>query len=106
MLTGWRDPRAAAPVIAELGGTFLFFFVGIGSIGALQFVNGGNPVDPAAALVVVAFAHGLALAVLVSVVLAPIVGRSAWLSRQVVSAAIIAFFWVSGVVLQYVTTIR
>ena len=68
MLSGWRDPRAAAPILAELGGTFLFFFVGIGSIGALQFVNGGNPLDPAAALIVVALAHGLALAVLVSAV--------------------------------------
>src|SRR6476469_8073615 len=53
-------------IIAEMAGTFMFFFIGIGSIGALQFVNGNNPVDPAAALVVVALAHGLALAVLVS----------------------------------------
>src|SRR5262245_61443171 len=66
MLAGWRDSRAVAPILAEVGGTFLFFFVGIGSIGALQAVNGNNPVDPAAALVVVALAHGLALAVLVS----------------------------------------
>ena len=29
-------------VIAEMVGTFLFFFVGIGAIGALQFVNSGN----------------------------------------------------------------
>jgi len=53
-------------VIAEMVGTFLFFFVGIGAIGALSFANGNNPVDPAASLVVVALAHGLALAVLVS----------------------------------------
>src|SRR3954447_19598745 len=53
-------------VLAELVGTFLFFFVGIGAIGALAFANGGNAVDPAASLVVVALAHGLALAVLVS----------------------------------------
>lgn len=53
-------------ILAEIIGTFLFFFVGIGAIGALQFVNAGNPVDPASALVVVALAHGLALAVLVS----------------------------------------
>ncbi len=30
-------------VIAEMVGTFLFFFVGIGAIGAMQFVNAGNP---------------------------------------------------------------
>jgi MIP family channel proteins len=53
-------------VLAEMVGTFLFFFVGIGAIGALTFVNGSNPVDPAASLVVVALAHGIALAVLVS----------------------------------------
>src|SRR6187200_640136 len=53
-------------ILAEIIGTFLFFFVGIGAIGTLNFVNAGNPVDPAAALVVAALAHGLALAVLVS----------------------------------------
>src|SRR5689334_14713637 len=53
-------------VIAEMTGTFLFFFVGIGAIGALSFVYGGQLVDPAASLVVVALAHGVALAVLVS----------------------------------------
>ncbi len=90
MLTGWRDPRAAAPVIAELGGTFLFFFVGIGSIGALQFVNGSNPIDPAAALVVAALAHGLALAVLVSALGAvsgahfnPAVTFAVWVAGQI-----------------------
>jgi aquaporin Z len=53
-------------VLAEIVGTFLFFFVGIGSIGALAFANGGNPVDPVSSLIVVALAHGLALVVLVS----------------------------------------
>ena len=66
MFTGWRDPKAAVPVLAELGGTFLFFFVGIGAIGALQFTNGGAPVDPAAGLIVAALAHGVVLAVLIS----------------------------------------
>jgi len=54
------------PIVAEIVGTFLFFFVGIGAVGALQFVNAGKPVDPAAALVVAALSSGLALAVLVS----------------------------------------
>lgn len=45
-------------------------------------------------------------AVMVSVLLVPIVVRSAWLSRRPESAGIIAALWVSGVVLQYVTTIR
>jgi aquaporin Z len=60
-------------VIAEILGTFLFFFVGIGSIGALQFVNAGQSVDPASALIVAALAHGVALAVLVSA-LGPVSG--------------------------------
>lgn len=66
MLRVWRDRHSVAPVVAEMVGTFLFFFVGIGSIGALQFVNGDKPIDPAAALVVAALAHGLVVAVLVS----------------------------------------
>jgi aquaporin TIP len=60
-------------VIAEILGTFLFFFVGIGAIGAMQFVNAGIPVDPASALIVAALAHGVALAVLVSA-LGPVSG--------------------------------
>src|SRR4026208_463465 len=46
--------RTGAAVVAEAVGTFLFFFVGIGAV-----VAGAD-------LVGVAFAHGLALAVLVS----------------------------------------
>ena len=77
-------------IIAEMAGTFMFFFIGIGSIGALQFVNGNNPVDPAAALVVVALAHGLALAVLVSALGAvsgahfnPAVTFAVWVAGQI-----------------------
>jgi MIP family channel proteins len=44
-----------------MAGTFLFFFVGIGAAVAL-----GSAVDPAAGLIVVALAHGIVLAVLVS----------------------------------------
>jgi aquaporin Z len=61
MFSGWTDRRAVAPIVAELAGTFLFFFVGIGAAVGL-----GSAVDPAAGLVVVALAHGLVLAVLVS----------------------------------------
>ena len=47
---------------AEAVGTFLFFFVGAGSVLALN----GNGSDPNASLLVVAAAHGLALAVVAS----------------------------------------
>ena len=77
-------------VLAEMGGTFLFFFVGIGSIGALTFVNAGHPVDPAAALVVVALAHGSVLAVLGSALGAvsgahfnPAVTFAVWVAGQI-----------------------
>jgi MIP family channel proteins len=58
-----RDRNAPA-LIAEAIGTFLFFFVGMGSVvlGDYLVANGGtNP-----GLLAVALAHGLALAVLVS----------------------------------------
>jgi len=52
--------RGSAPaLVAEAIGTFLFFFI---AAGAALVVTG----DPAAALLVVAFAHGVVLAVLVS----------------------------------------
>ncbi len=83
MRSGWNA------VIAEMAGTFLFFFVGIGAIGALAFVNGNNPVDPASALVVTALAHGVTLAVLVSALGAvsgahfnPAVTFAIWVSGQ------------------------
>lgn len=61
MFSGWTDRRAVAPIVAELAGTFLFFFVGIGAVAAL---TGGS--DPASTLLLVALAHGLVLAVLAS----------------------------------------
>ena len=58
-----RD-RTAAALIAEAVGTFLFFFVGAGSVvlGDYLAANGGT----GPGLLGVALAHGLALAVLVS----------------------------------------
>jgi MIP family channel proteins len=52
--------RLGAALVAEAVGTFLFFFVGAGSV-ALTATEGGGP-----GLVGVALAHGLALAVMVS----------------------------------------
>ena len=53
--------RGGAPAyVAEAVGTFLFFFI---AAGAVLVVTGG---DPAATLLVVALAHGVVLAVLVS----------------------------------------
>ncbi len=65
-----RDRNAPA-LVAEAVGTFLFFFVGMGSVvlGTYQVANGGT--DPG--LLSVALAHGLALAVLVSA-LGPVSG--------------------------------
>ncbi len=63
--------RAAPALIAEAIGTFLFFFVGAGAVvlGDYAAANGGS----GPGLLGVAFAHGLALAVLVSA-LGPISG--------------------------------
>jgi MIP family channel proteins len=58
-----RD-RAVAALIAEATGTFLFFFVGAGSVVLGDYVAGNGGTGPG--LLGVAFAHGLALAVLVS----------------------------------------
>lgn len=60
-----RSPWNA--VIAEMVGTFLFFFIGIGAVASLdRAVAGGATIDGAAGLIVVALAHGLVLAVVVS----------------------------------------
>jgi glycerol uptake facilitator-like aquaporin len=61
-------PRLTSVLIAELVGTFLFFFVGAGAV-----VLGAHSGDAGGGLVGVALAHGLALAVLVSA-LGPISG--------------------------------
>ena len=62
-------PRLTAVLVAEAIGTFLFVFIGAGSVVLGSHVNGGD----AGGLVGVAFAHGLALAVLISA-LGPISG--------------------------------
>ena len=54
-------PRLASVLVAEAIGTFLFFFVGIGAV-----VLGSFTGDTSGGLIGVAFAHGLALAVMVS----------------------------------------
>ena len=65
-----RD-RAVAALIAEATGTFLFFFVGAGSIVLGDYMAGNGGSGPG--LLGVALAHGLALAVLVSA-LGPVSG--------------------------------
>jgi len=56
--------RAAAALVAEAVGTFLFFFVGAGSIVLGDYLAASGGTGPG--LLGVALAHGLALAVLVS----------------------------------------
>jgi MIP family channel proteins len=65
-----RD-RAVAALIAEATGTFLFFFVGAGSVVLGDYMAGNGGSGPG--LLGVALAHGLALAVLVSA-LGPVSG--------------------------------
>jgi len=80
-----RSPWNA--LIAEIAGTFMFFFVGIGAVATLDRVGG---VDSAAGLVVVALAHGVVLAVMVSALGAvsgahfnPAVTFGVWLAGQI-----------------------
>ena len=56
--------RSAPALIAEAIGTFLFFFVGAGSVVLGDYLAAGGGSGPG--LLGVALAHGLALAVLVS----------------------------------------
>lgn len=84
-----RNPWNA--IIAEMAGTFLFFFVGIGAVGSIsRAVSGGAAIDGAAALVVIALAHGVTLAVIVSALGAvsgghvnPAVTFGVWVSGQI-----------------------
>ena len=58
------DRRTGTPLLAEAIGTFLFFFVGAGSVVIGDYVTLAGETSPG--LVGVALAHGLALTVLVS----------------------------------------
>jgi aquaporin Z len=92
MFSGWTDRRAVAPIVAELAGTFLFIFVGMGAVASLDRATGlsslaSGGIDPAAGLIVVALAHGVVLAVMVSALGAisgahfnPAVTFAVWLS--------------------------
>ncbi len=92
MFSGWNDRRAVAPIVAELLGTFLFFFVGMGAVASLDRAAGsGATLDGAAGLMVVALAHGVVLAVLVSALGAisgghfnPAVTFGVWLAGKLV----------------------
>jgi aquaporin TIP len=80
------------PIVAEIVGTFLFFFIGMGAIASISrhaVLSGGSP-DSSANLIIVALAHGLALAVLVSALGAvsgahfnPAVTFGVWIAGQI-----------------------
>ena len=83
-----RSPWNA--LIAEIAGTFMFFFVGMGAVATLDRAAAGGAVDGAAGLLVVALAHGVVLAVLVSALGAvsgahfnPAVTVGVWLAGQI-----------------------
>jgi aquaporin Z len=92
-----RNPWNA--VIAEMTGTFLFFFVGIGAAGSLsRMAASGVDIDLAASLIVIALAHGIVLAVLVSALGAvsgahfnPAVTVGMWLAGQIPSRRAVSY---------------
>src|SRR6266498_2268975 len=80
--------RAVAALVAEAFGTFLFFFVGAGSVVLGDYLASNGGTGPG--LLGVAFAHGLALAVVVSSLGAvsgghfnPAVTLAAWIMGKV-----------------------
>lgn len=91
MLSGWTDRQGVASIVAEMLGTFLFFFVGMGAAGVLgRAASSAAGLDPAASLLVVALAHGVVLAVLVSALGAvsgahfnPAVTFGVWIAGQI-----------------------
>jgi MIP family channel proteins len=80
-------------ILAEAAGTFLFFFVGIGAVLSLA----GNA-DPSASLIIVALAHGVVLAVLVSALAAvsgahfnPAVTVGVWIAGHIPGQRALAY---------------
>jgi MIP family channel proteins len=89
MRSGWNA------LVAEIAGTFMFFFVGIGAVASL---DRAGSVDGAAALIVVALAHGVVLAVMVSSLGAvsgahfnPAVTFGVWLAGQMPGRRALAY---------------
>lgn len=96
------DREAWRALVAEVVGTFLFLFVGAGSIlaGAGVISGGGSAPD----LVAVAFAHGLALAVLVSALGAisgahfnPAVTFGVWLVGRIPTVRALWYVWAQAI---------
>lgn len=59
-------PKTWRAVFAEFIATLLFVFVGVGTVVVVTGVIGANPGSDVAALTAIAFAHGLAIALLVA----------------------------------------
>jgi aquaporin Z len=96
------DREAWRALVAEAVGTFLFFFVGAGSILATAGVLSGGGGSPD--LVAVAFAHGLVLAVLVSSFGAisgghfnPAVTLGVWLVGRIPTVRALWYVWAQAV---------
>jgi MIP family channel proteins len=85
--------RSWPALVAELVGTFLFFFVGAGSVVLTTYAGAGSP-----GLLGVALAHGLVLAVLVSALgfvsgahFNPAVTFGVWISGRIESGLAVAY---------------
>jgi aquaporin TIP len=96
------DREAWPALVAEVVGTFLFFFVGAGSVLATAGVLSGGDGSPD--LVAVAFAHGLVLAVLVSAFGAisgghfnPAVTFGVWLAGRIPTVRGLWYVWAQAV---------
>jgi len=90
------SPTLWRPALAELVGTFIFFFIGAGSIVADQWLVSHN--SAGIGLIGVALAHGLVLSLMVSATgaisgghLNPAVTISFWLTRRIETVTAIAY---------------
>lgn len=91
----WLTEDDAKAIVAELVGTFLFVFVGAGSIVTASFIHASTPLT----VLIAAFGNGLGLALAITTVghvsgghLNPAVTIALWVSQRI--ASLLALFYI------------
>lgn len=93
-MNAWLTQDDLKALVAELVGTFIFFFIGAGSVVTASYIHA----SPAISLLIIAFAHGLVLSVVITSIghisgghVNPAVTIALWVGQRIASTLAVLY---------------